>query len=153
MAQRLTEKAERFCIEYPIDYSAEKAALRAKYKPGGPPNDPNAGARGNGHRLLKDRRVIERVSQIQQDILPEMGRKYLLSVLWKVIHDPSTPPQVVVQAVEKAAKVQHLYETEEMAPGKVTVNINTDVPSQLDDEGSSDRHPTIEVVIPPEEGE
>lgn len=145
MAQRLTAKAERFCREYPIDYNPEKSAVRAGYA--------TTGARGNAHRLLKDRRVIERISQIQQDILPEMGRKYLLSVLWKVIHDQSTPPQVVVQAVEKAAKVQQLYETEEAAPGKVTVNINTDVPSQLDDEGSSDRHPTVEVVVPPEEGE
>jgi len=144
MATKLTAKAERFCRRYPVDYNPELSAVDVGYA--------KSGARGNAHRLLRDRRVIERIAQIEQDLLPEMGRKYLLARLYRVMHDPDTPPQVIVNAVEKAAKVQHLYEREDVAPGKVTVNINTDVPTQTEDaDGSSDRHPTVEVVIPSEE--
>lgn len=108
MAIKLTAKAERFCREYLVDYSPQRAAERAGYVKGD-------AARGNAHRLLKDRRVIHRIEEISQATLPDMGRKFLLNRLYMVIVNQDTPPQVVVNAVEKAAKVQHLYERDEAA--------------------------------------
>lgn len=129
---KLTAKAERFCREYLVDYNPQRAAERAGYAPGD-------AARGNAGRLLKDGRVVRRIEEISQSMMPDMGRKFLLNRLYMVIVDPGTPANVVVTAVEKAAKVQHLYEVEEVSRGEVHVHLESRVTPE--DEPPADKHP------------
>jgi len=123
---KLTKKAQRFCYEYLIDFDPQKAAERARYAPGD-------AARGNAHRLLKDRRVIKEISRIKQDLLPDMSRTWLLAELHEIITDRKTAPQVKTNAIEKAAKIQHMYEKGEVVPGEVHVHLNTHIPLESND--------------------
>ena len=141
---KLTAKAERFCHEYLVDYNPQRAAERSGYALGD-------AARGNAWRLLKDRRVILRMEAISQAQLPDMGKQFLLNRLYMVIVDPGTPAAVVVTAVEKAAKVQHLYETEAVSSGEVHVHLESRVTPE--DEQPADKHPAESLVEPAEEGQ
>lgn len=145
MAARLTAKAQRFCEEYLVDYDPQRAAERAGYAKGD-------AARGNAHRNLKDRRVIDLISEIKQEKLPAMGRKFLLAELYEIITDRRIAPQVRVNAIEKASRVQHLYERDEAVPGEVHVHLNTHIPVEHD---GQTRHsdPAEQVAKPPAESE
>ena len=138
---KLTAKAERFCHEILVDYHPRKAAERSGYVPGD-------AARGNAHRLLKNRQVIQRISEIKQELLPEMGRRFLLAELWSIIMDQATSARDKIMAIEKAAKVQHLYERDEATPGEVHVHLESRVTA---DEGSTPEHPADAVAEPAEE--
>ncbi len=127
MASKLTKKAERFCHEYLIDFDPQAAAERSGYAKGD-------ASRGNAHRLLKDRRVVTHISEIKQLLLPEMGRGWLLAELHEIITDRNVAPQVRTNAIEKAAKIQHLYEKEEAPAGSYTIYLG----SAPDDDGDGE---------------
>ena len=81
-------------------------------------------------------------------MMPDMGRTFLLNRLYMVIVDPSTPANVVVGAVEKAAKVQHLYERDEAVAGEVHVHLESRVTV---DEGSTPEHSPDAMAKPAKE--
>ena len=147
MAPRLTHKAEKFCIEFLVDYHPERAALRAGYKPGGPSKDPNAGARGNAHKLLKDRRVISRLSEHKQSFLPEITRKFLLAELYEILTDRTIAPQIRVNAIRETARITGAYSGDEIVPDTINLIIRR---GEDDDDGDQPSDSASPMATPSE---
>ena len=55
----LTQKEERFCLEYSVDYNQTQAAIRAGYS--------EKSAAKKGCQLMKDPRILARVRQLQKE--------------------------------------------------------------------------------------
>ena len=58
--QKLTDRQERFCLEYVVDLNATQAAIRAGYS--------SNGAAVNATKLLKNNNVKKKIAQLQSEI-------------------------------------------------------------------------------------
>ena len=118
MANRLSGRRLRFAQEYVIDFDVTKAAERAGFAP--------SGARGNGGKCLRDRRVQEEIARLRQAALPDITRKSLLTELHDIYSDRNTAPMVRIMAIKEAAALQHLHEDEQAVPDEITVILRRD---------------------------
>lgn len=88
---QLKGKAEKFCMEYVVDYNATKAAVRAGYS--------EASAANAGYRLLKNDDVLARVRELQEEFnktrcFDEKSR--VLAECWSV-YDIATAAKPVME--------------------------------------------------------
>lgn len=75
----LTDKQERFCLEYVIDYNATQAAIRSGYS--------EESARQQASRLLTKDDIKARVIELSNATADELGitRRRILTKLWDVV--------------------------------------------------------------------
>lgn len=75
----LCEKRERFCEEYINDYNAMRAAVRAGYSP--------KTARSYGYQLLKNKKVIARICELQEEYIKKRlfdDKNRVIKELWEM---------------------------------------------------------------------
>ncbi len=72
----LTEKQERFCREYLVDYNATQSAIRAGYSPDT--------AYSIGHENLKKNEIRERIDELQDNIFANLSEKLIIEQIWKI---------------------------------------------------------------------
>ena len=75
----LCEKMERFCEEYINDYNAMRAALRAGYS--------SKTARSYGYQLLKSKKVIARICELQEEYIKNRlfdDKNRVIKELWEM---------------------------------------------------------------------
>lgn len=75
----LCEKMERFCEEYINDYNAMRAALRAGYS--------SKTARSYGYQLLKNKKVIARICELQEEYIKKHlfdDKNRVIKELWEM---------------------------------------------------------------------
>lgn len=58
--QKLTDRQERFCLEYVVDLNAAQAAIRSGYSPNG--------AAVNASKLLTNHNIKKKIAQLQAEI-------------------------------------------------------------------------------------
>lgn len=58
--QKLTDRQERFCLEYVVDLNAKQAAIRAGYSPNG--------AAVNASKLLTNNNIKKKIDRLQAEI-------------------------------------------------------------------------------------
>lgn len=86
----LTAKQERFILEYLVDFNATQAAIRAGYA--------ESGAHVEGHRLLRNPKIAERIAAEGAQTADELGmtREYVFRTIREGIDKALTgAPKVV----------------------------------------------------------
>lgn len=69
----LDEREEKFCAEYIVDFSAQRAAERAGY------------SKGYGYVLLKKEKIVKRICELQEEFLRERhynDRNRVIAEVW-----------------------------------------------------------------------
>ncbi len=72
----LTEKQERFCNEYLVDYNATQAATRSGYSANT--------AYSIAHELLSKPEIRQRIDELQDNIFANLSEKLIIEQIWRV---------------------------------------------------------------------
>lgn len=133
----LTDKQERFILEYVIDFNATQAAIRAGYA--------ESGASTEGHRLLRNAEIARRISDQAQQTAEELGitRAMLLTQMRQAIEEDWPRYEIVEDAkgnpvgieignassrnknLEMLAKHLGLFVERVEHSGGIDINVNT----------------------------
>lgn len=81
MKNKLTNKQERFCLEYVIDSNAKQSAIRAGYS--------EKSAQMTGSRLMTNDKVKNRVAELQKETASELkiDREWAIKEYMELIQD------------------------------------------------------------------